>query len=159
MRDAPHPGDGPTTGARVRLVPVDAANRGAVAALTVAPEQSRFVASPTHYLALCADEALWRPLAVCEEDTVVGFLMWAIDEEDASCWLGGIIIDARHQGRGLGRSAVTAALDLLADRATVGGFALSYGPDNHRAAALYRGLGFVETGELVDGELVARLRR
>ena len=40
MRDAPHPGDGPTTGARVRLVPVDAANRGAVAALTVAPEQS-----------------------------------------------------------------------------------------------------------------------
>jgi diamine N-acetyltransferase len=90
---------------------------------------------------------------------VVGFLMWAIDEEDASCWLGGIIIDARHQGRGLGRSAVTAALDLLADRATGGGFALSYGPDNHRAAALYRGLGFVETGEQVDGELVARLRR
>lgn len=85
--------------------------------------------------------------------------MWAIDEEDASCCLGGIIIDARHPRRGLGRSAVTAALDLLADRATGGGFALSYRPDNHRAAALYRGVGFVETREQVDGELVARLRR
>lgn len=150
---------GPAAGPRVRLAPVDAADRESVAALTVTAEQSRFVASPTHYLTLCAAEGVWHPLAVYEHDAVVGFLMWAIDEEDASCWLGGIIIDARHQGRGLGRSAVTAALDLLADRATGGGFALSYGPDNHRAAALYRGVGFVETGEQVDGELVARLRR
>ena len=124
MRDAPHPGDGPATGARVRLVPVGAANRGAVAALTVAPEQS-------------------------------------VGHRRGGCEL----LARRHHhrrlapGRGLGRSAVTAALDLLADRATGRGFALSDGPDNHRAAALYRGLGFVETGEQVDGELVARLCR
>ena len=66
-----------------------------MAALTVAPEQSRFVASPTHYLALCADEALWRPLAVCEEDTVVGFLMWAIDEEDSA---DALLVIARLDG-------------------------------------------------------------
>ncbi|WP_377645360.1 GNAT family N-acetyltransferase [Oryzobacter terrae] len=138
---------------------MDAANRDAVAALTVTVEQSRFVASPTHYLTLCAAEGVWHPLAVYEHDAVVGFLMWAVDEDDASCWLGGVIIDARHQGRGLGRAAVIAVLDVLTDHATSAGFALSYEPDNHSAAGLYRALGFVETGEQVDGEVVARLRR
>ncbi len=154
-----HSVDGPAAGPGVRLAPVDAANRESVAALTVTAEQSRFVASPTHYLTLCAAEGVWHPLAVYEHDTVVGFLMWAVDEDDASCWLGGVIIDARHQGRGLGRAAVTAALDLLADQADDTSFALSYESDNGRAASLYRALGFVETGEQVDGEVVARLRR
>jgi diamine N-acetyltransferase len=35
--------------------------------------------------------------------------------------------------------------------------ALSYSPQNTVARALYQSLGFVETGEIEDGELVARL--
>ena len=31
---------------------------------------------------------------------VVGFLMWGIDDADGSCWLGGLLVDAAHQGRG-----------------------------------------------------------
>ncbi|KGN29693.1 hypothetical protein N802_11525 [Knoellia sinensis KCTC 19936] len=138
---------------------VDASTWRRVAALEVAPEQSTFVASPTHYLALCAHEEVWRPMAVLEGDEVVGMLMWGVDDEDGSCWLGGIIIDVRHQGRGLGRAAVAAALELLADRASRAGFALSYEPENTGAARLYAALGFETTGERADDEVVARRPR
>jgi hypothetical protein len=41
---------------------------------------------------------------------VVSFLMWAIDPHDGAAWLGGIVVDATHQGKGYGRAAVSAAL-------------------------------------------------
>ncbi|MPN03511.1 hypothetical protein SDC9_150741 [bioreactor metagenome] len=34
---------------------------------------------------------------------------------------------------------------------------LSYEPDNLVAKALYKSIGFVETGDIEDGELVAKL--
>ncbi|QKE85250.1 GNAT family N-acetyltransferase [Arthrobacter sp. NEB 688] len=140
----------------VVLSPVDATTWRAVAALRVAPEQEAFVAAPLHYLALCAYGGVWSALAASVEDEVVGFLMQGVDDEDGSVWLGGILVDARHQGRGVGRAMVTAALDRWAAQAAGAGFALTYDPANTRAAGLYRSLGFVETGEVDDDEVVAR---
>jgi diamine N-acetyltransferase len=144
----------------VSLVPVDAATWRAVAGLRVSPEQGRFVAAPTHYLALCAYEDVWHPLAVTTGDgTVVGFLMWGIDDEDGSCWLGGILVDVAHQGRGYGRAAVREALAVLGARTAAPSFALSYDPANGAARDLYTSLGFVETGEVDGDEVVARRPR
>lgn len=141
----------------VTLRPVDAGSRRAVAGLTVAPGQDRFVAAPTHYLALCADSGVWHPLAVHDaQGVVVGFLMWGIDDEDGSVWLGGILVDAAAQRRGLGRAAVREALRLLRKETGRTAFALSYHPDNLVARTLYASLGFTETGEVVDDEVVAR---
>ena len=39
--------------------------------------------------------------------------MWGIDDEDGSCWLGGVLVDEAHQGRGVGRAAVVEALRTL----------------------------------------------
>ncbi len=141
----------------VSLVPVDAATWRGVAALRVTPDQRRFVAAPTHYLALCAYEDVWHPLAVISAaGDVVGFLMWGVDDEDGSCWLGGILVDEARQGGGVGRAAVVEALRMLRERAGSVGFALSYRPENTVAKALYASLGFVETGEVDDDEVVAR---
>ena len=143
----------------VTLRPVDAGSWRDVAALTVAPGQERFVAAPTYYLALCAYGDVWQPMAVHDaDDRVVGFLMWGIDDEDGSCWLGGVLVDRSHQGRGVGRAAVLEALRTLRPTADDAGFALSYQPDNAVAKALYASLGFVETGEVDDDEVVARRR-
>ena len=140
----------------VTLRPVDAGSWRDVARLTVAPGQERFVAAPTYYLALCAYGDVWHPLSVHAGEEVVGFLMWGIDDADDSCWLGGVLVDAAHQGRGVGRAAVVEAMHLLRDKAGDGGFALSYAPENAVAKGLYASLGFVETGEEDDGEVVAR---
>jgi diamine N-acetyltransferase len=141
------------------LVPVDASTWRAVADLEVDAAQRRFVAEPSRYLALCAYGGEWTPLAVRLGDEVIGMLMWAIDPEDGSCWLGGVLVDRRWQRRGLGRRAVAQALAQLSDAARAGGFALSYHPDNDAARRTYRALGFVETGETEGDEVVARLLR
>ena len=131
--------------------------------LTVTPEQAEFVAPVTRYLALCAySRGPWAPLAVLDGDEVVGFVMWGVDRDDDndedrdddSLWIGGLVIDQRHQRRGYGRAVVEA----LVERARAGGHssvALSYQPHNP-ARALYAALGFVETGETEGDEVVAR---
>jgi diamine N-acetyltransferase len=145
----------------VTLRPVDAGSWRAVARLTVEPGQERFVAVPTYYLAFCAYGDVWHPLSVHPahaEDDVVGFLMWGIDDADGSCWLGGVLVDAAHQGRGVGHAAVTEAVRMLREQTGSTEFALSIHPANTVARGLYASLGFVETGEVDEDELVARLR-
>lgn len=140
------------------IVPVDGTNWRDVADLEVGPEQRAFVAEPSRYLALCCyGTAGWSPLAIRVGGRVVGFLMWAVDPDDDACWLGGILVDRGMQRRGIGRRAVRATLALLTERHGHRRFALSYRPDNDVARRTYARLGFVETGEREDDEVVARL--
>ena len=139
----------------IELVAVTAANWRDCAALTVRPGQQRFVNAVTHYLCLCAYGDTWHPLAVTRGGAVVGFVMWAADD-DASRWIGGLVIDARHQGQGLGRAVVRQLRERLIAEPGCPNVALSYEPDNTVARGLYRSMGFRETGETEDTELVAR---
>ncbi len=141
----------------ITLRPIDENNWRDVAKLEVAEGQRDFVAEPSYYLALCCYGNDWQPLAVYLNEQVIGLLMWAVEEADGSCWLGGILIDQQHQRRGHGGQAVQAAVALLAEAHGFQDFALSYNPANGVAQRLYRKLGFVETEEWEDDEVVARL--
>ena len=137
---------------------VHADNWRACTALEVEEPQQRFVASVAHYLALCAyADSPWRPLAVRAGEEVVGFVMWGIDPADESFWIGGLIIDRRHQRQGYGRAVVAQLLERAASNGHSEA-ALSYHTGNMLAQSLYASMGFVETGELVDDETVARKR-
>lgn len=140
----------------VTLREVDAGNWRACAQLAVREEQREFVRPVSYYLALCHYEGRWHPLAICWGDEVVGFVMWAVDPSDKSGWIGGLIIDGRLQGQGLGRAAVEALLGRLRDQHGCVSAALSYLPANVRARTLYASLGFEQTGEFEDDEPVAR---
>ena len=141
----------------VTLRPVNRDNWRGVAKLEVTAAQREFVSEPCRYLALCSYGGDWKPLAVCLGDLVIGFLMWVVDPADGSCWLGGIIIDQQYQRSGYGRQAVQAAIAMLAGEHGYQDFALSYNPANHVAKDLYVSLGFAETDEWEDDEVVARL--
>lgn len=141
---------------RVIFHPVTRDNWREVARLEVTEAQRAFVAEPVYYLALCAYGGLWQPLAIYTGEQVIGFLMWAVDSSDGSCWLGGILIDRNYQRRGYGRQAIQAAIAMLAKEHAHKTFALSYAPDNP-AKQLYHMLGFEETGEWEGDEVVARL--
>ena len=139
----------------MELREVDAGNWQACAAIRPAPGQEHLVAPVAWYLCMCHYEQVWRPLAICDGGAVVGHVMWAVDPEDGSHWVGGLVVDAHRQGRGNARAAVTALLERFrAAGATEA--ALSYRSDNERARRLYAALGFRETGERSDDELVAR---
>ena len=154
----PADADPPPPGA-VDVKPVSDETWRQVAALQVTPEQRAYVAEPCYYLALCCyGRADWSPLAITAGERVVGFLMWAVDPADGACWLGGILVDAALQGRGIGGAAVKRAIARLAGEHGFERFALSYLPDNVRARRLYARLGFRESGEFEDDEIVARYR-
>ena len=141
----------------IELKAVDSGNWRDVAGLEVAESQRDFVQMPSYYLALCHYGNQWKPLAVELDGQVIGFIMWAVDDDDGSCWFGGIIIDRKQQGRGYGRRAVTAAITMLAEEYGFVNFAMSYQRLNAAAKHVYEQIGFRETGEMEDDEVVARL--
>ncbi len=141
---------------QITLQPVNRDNWGDVVKLEVTKSQHEFVAEPCYYLALCNYGELWQPLSIYSGERVIGFMMWAVDTDDGSCWLGGILIDHKHQGKGYGRQAIQSAIRMLSEQHGYQNFALSYSPDNP-AKKLYHKLGFTETDEWEGDEVVARL--
>ena len=141
----------------VEVVEVTADNWREVCELEVRDGQRDFVAPVTRYLALCAyDDGPWQPVALHEDGRTVGFAMEAVDPTDGSYWIGGLVVDAAEQGRGVGRAAVSKLVQRARTRGCPAA-ALSYDASNAAARALYASLGFVETGETEGDELVARL--
>jgi diamine N-acetyltransferase len=126
-------------------------------ALDVHDPQRAFVAPVATYLAMCDDEGVWTPVAVCRDDDVVGFAMWGHDRDEDSHWVGGVLVDRAHQRQGIARRALELLIERLASDSACREIALSYDAENAAARALYASLGFVETGEETDdSEVVAR---
>lgn len=143
-----------TVRSRVRLVEIGRDNWRDVAAVTPRPDQREFVADPTYYLCLSHYGGEWNCLAIEFDGRIVGHVMWGIENDEG--WIGGLVIDAAHQRRGIGTAAVEAVSQLLAAIDGIQQLALSYEPENTTARRLYARLGFVETGEMEGDELVAR---
>jgi diamine N-acetyltransferase len=139
----------------ISLEPVTAGNWRDCATLTVHPDQKRFVAEVTYYLCMCHYGDTWSPLAVVRGGAVVGFVIWAVDD-DGSRWIGGLVVGAEHQRQGIGREVVRQLRERLIAEPGTPNVALSYQPANTGARGLYLSLGFVETGETEDDEVVAR---
>jgi diamine N-acetyltransferase len=69
------------------------------------------------------------------------------------------MIDKRYQGKGYGRQGMLKVLEHIRTfpygKTNIA--VLSYEPENIVAKKLYESLGFVETGEIEEGEHVAKL--
>ena len=150
----------------VSLAPATADNWRDVARVRAADHQRGWVADTTYYLCLSAYGGQWRSCGVLDDGGItVGHVMWAVDPDDDSHWIGGLVVDADRQREGLGRAAVECLLALWEEQEpSLSGTpyreaALSVAPDNDAARRLYRSLGFVETGEIADDELVMRRHR
>lgn len=126
--------------------------------LKVAPGQEGFVASNEYSVAQSKFYPTWTPLGIYDGDVMVGFLMYGKDEDgDGAYWIIRLMVDERYQGRGFGRAAMKALLRLLREKPDCGDIFLGYEPENTQAVALYRSLGFLETGRVEGGEIVVRL--
>jgi diamine N-acetyltransferase len=139
----------------ISLRPVDSSNYGKCIELTVAPDQERFVASNVRSL---AEAYVWRdgaePYAVYSDDEMVGFaLLYPLEDEARGFILVRLMIDRRFQGRGLGRAALEAIVELIRSRG-LPTLRLSVVQANEQALEFYRRNGFAETGEIQEGEVV-----
>ncbi|HWU61350.1 MAG TPA: GNAT family protein [Ensifer sp.] len=140
----------------VRLTPVAAHNRAAVAALQVEETQAHFVAGNAASLAEADHDPGASPRAIMVGDALVGFLMYdASDRDDVRLYR--FMIDAGQQGRGYGRAGLQAFLAEVAALGDVSRISICYEPENEAARNLYAKAGFVEEGLDEDGEMIAGL--
>ncbi len=147
-------------GQTLTVVGLTADNVEDVLAVSAFPEQLQYVNPVAWYVARSAYQHVWHPVGLATEDgDVVGFAEWAYDESDGTYSLGGITIDQRQQGRGLGRAALDALVAHLLAQPVPGVVALTVHADNERARGLYERYGFAATGEVIEGELVMVLGR
>lgn len=108
-------------------------------------------------LAEAKADGVSNPRAVYAGEEMVGFTMYCFDPESGSGYIDRLMIAEGHQGKGYGRAAMTAVIEIL--RATPGcqRIQTSYEPTNYIAGSLYESLGFRKNGEFVGGEVVVIL--
>jgi diamine N-acetyltransferase len=136
----------------MELRPVTPDNFRACVEMTVRPEQRDFVAPNLNSLAEAYVYPAGEARLIYRDDEPVGFVLFhPVEPErpaDGHCIVR-FMIDQRHQGQGLGRPALRAAVDWIRREHRVDRVRLSVVPSNDRARALYRSEGFEATGEIV----------
>ncbi len=141
----------------------------AVLALELDEGQDKFVAPNEYtlaeaYLALTTDEFTPRVYGIFLGAAVVGLIAIAHQPaentgEEPFYEMYRFMIDRRHQRRGIGRRALEQTVEILRTKPLGPGshVATSFVPGNDVARALYLQVGFRETGELDEDEIVAVL--
>jgi diamine N-acetyltransferase len=145
--------------------PVSKENWKELIGLKVRDDQTHFVASNLYSIAEAQfgddDGGHWdfHPFGIYDGDTAVGFLMYGLNFEHPrqQAFIIRLMVDAQHQGRGLGRFGMQKMLEIFRAEPRVKCVGISYEPENEAARKLYASLGFQETGEMVDEEVLAEL--
>ena len=147
--------------------PVTKDNWLELARLKVAAGQEDFVAPNVYSLAemqFGADDEVGRwtltSLGVYEDGHPVGYVLYGVNYQhpETQGLIMRLMVDGSQQGRGYGKFALQAVLDIFRADVNVKNVVLSYVPENLGAKQLYGSLGFVETGEVFQGESVAVLK-
>jgi diamine N-acetyltransferase len=134
--------------------------------LAVHPYQQRFVADEGPIAAIALAKAyirpgglIWTPYAFYANEDMVGFAALACEPGGAeACWIFHFFIDRERQARGYGKRALELLVRFVKDRhAQCRAIQLTVHPENHRAHHLYTRVGFLPTGEALEGEPVYRL--
>jgi diamine N-acetyltransferase len=148
----------PPLDAEVTLREVTRDTVRAITRLKVAPDQEQFVASNAVSIAQAyfdRDAAWFR--AIYADETPVGFVMLYDKPEEAEYFLWRFMVDQRYQGRGYGWKALERLVEHVRTRPNATTLGVSYVPGEGSPGPFYHKFGFVDTGEVDDDELVARL--
>ena len=130
-------------------------------ALQVADDQRQYIASNAEsWKTAKENEKVARPFAICGDGKVIGFTMFAFEEdyEDPNdrTWLWRFMIDEASQGKGYGTAALKRIIQYFRDHGA-NNIRLSTKESNTNALAMYRRAGFRDTGEWNGEEIVLQL--
>ena len=129
--------------------------------LKVASDQMQYIASNENsWKAAKENEKVARPFAIYCDGEMVGFTMFAFDEEyenpDDRFWLWRFMIDENLQGKGYGTAALQVVIQYFKEHGA-SNIRLSTKETNTTALSIYRKAGFRDTGEMNEEEIVLEL--
>ena len=145
------------------LRPVTKENWEDLIKLKVCEDQKHFVASNLYSIAQSRFgeeyEGHWDlfPFGIYDGDTPVGFLMYGLNflHPKRQAFIIRLMVDERFQGKGFGRFGMEKMIEIFRADERIRQAGISYEPENEDARRLYAALGFVETGEMVEEEVLA----
>ncbi|MEQ7054177.1 GNAT family N-acetyltransferase [Paenibacillaceae sp. P-4] len=141
----------------IALKEIDRSNFFDVIKLSVADEQSDFVATNLFSLAQAKAFPECVCLAIYHDEVLVGFTMYCIDEEDHEYWIYRLMIDTKYQSKGYGKAAMELLIERIKEDRQHRVIYISFEPENTWAKQLYEKLGFEEDGRVIEGEIVYKL--
>lgn len=141
----------------VSLREVTRENLGAVLRLKVAPEQEKFVANNAVSIAQAHfyPETAWFR-AIYADETPVGFMMLSDDTAKPEYFLWRLMLDARYQKFGFAARAMELLFDYVRTRPGAKEILVSCVPGEGSPFGFYEKLGFSDTGEMEEDEVVMR---
>ena len=150
------------------LRPVTKDNWRELIKLRVRDDQKNFVAPNVNSIAESQfgyDEAEYghwdfHPFGIYESETPVGFLMYGFNfnHPQRQAFIIRLMVDDKFQGKGYGRFGMEQLISIFRGDERIRVVGISYEPENEVARKLYASLGFVEPGEVLDGETLAVLK-
>lgn len=137
--------------------------------LKVRDDQANFVASNLQSMAEAQFGFKDQPgygywdasqFGIYDADVPVGYLMLAYNYSNPKTqgYIVRLMVDEKFQGKGYGRFAMNWILDHFRADERIRTISIDYEPNNEVARALYASMGFQETGEIENGEVVAALK-
>ena len=128
--------------------------------LSLGEGQDRFVSHPIRSLAQAyVYYNQCTPFGIYSNDTIVGYVMviYDYDEETYNIWH--MMIDEKYQGKGYGSIAIKLCIDYIKSKpfGSSNDVILTCNIDNSIAIHIYENIGFKDTGERDDNELVMKL--
>ena len=138
----------------VTLREIDRNNYIDVIKLSVTEKQKSYIASNVFSLAQSKVQPECIPLAIYNDEELVGFLMYCMDCDDKEYWIYRIMIDKKYQHMGYGRAAIQRILSKLVLDKEHNKVYLSFEPENTVAQEFYEKLGFIPDGRIIQGEIV-----
>lgn len=148
------------------LLEITDANRAAVEAVRILPEQEEYgdrVVDALEEAARSPDGHPWYRGIYADDHVPVGFVMLGLDVPAGDerypyrYFLWKLLIDGRFQRRGYGTATINAVVDLLRDHPEADALFTSAVAGPASPVTLYERYGFVRTGEIFDDEIVLRL--
>ena len=123
--------------------------------LKLSDTDKTMVASNMYSLAEAFADKVSICKAIYHDETLVGFIMFDYNQKEHKGYISRLMIEDKHQGNGFGTQALEMAIEQLIKNKDIERIQISYHPDNIKAKKSYAKVGFIETGDFVDGEAIA----
>lgn len=118
-----------------------------VLALKLKKGQEGFVETVDECLKEVSMYKEWHPVAIYNNDKVIGFAMYGSFGPNRHTWIDRILIDGEQQNNGFGKAAMKKLIDIVAETYKVDTIYLSIVEENKVAYNLYTSIGFEDMKE------------